>query len=74
MSSSEIFVITGPIPGFHEGDVVDLRAGRLAHLLTMDERWIILRYRHHLRSLLSLPADRPDLAKHEAPRLLRAME
>lgn len=68
------FVVTGNVPGFHEGDVVDIETGRRATKLTMDERWTLIRHRHQLRAVSSLPRDRSEEASQSSPPLLRAME
>ena len=56
------FVITGPIPGFREGAIVDIGRARAARYLTPEDIWLLRRYLHCLR-----PLDGPPSAEASDP-------
>lgn len=70
------FVIMGSIPGFREGAVIDLERGTIARHMSVEDRWLLMRYRHHLRSLSDVPprAEEPHSPNPAGPPKLRAVE
>lgn len=68
------FVVSGPVPGFREGLVVDLETGRFAGYLTPEDLWLLSRYRHHLRPASSWASAGPHPSIPEVPRRLRVVE
>ena len=70
----DTFVVSGHIPGFSEGTVVDLETGRMARWLTAEDVWLLRRYRHHLQSLSSITLGAPRSPNPAAPRALRAVK